>query len=221
MPGLCYNSGNPVERTTMPESSPDLHKKALKLSWFTLGYNAVECAASIAAGLMAGSVALIGFGLDSLIESLSAGIMIWRFARHGKGTEEEEERIEHRAEKAVGITFVVLAAYVLYESVEKLVSREIPEPSLFGIGIAAASIITMPILYAVKIKTGKEIGSKSLIADSRETLACAFLSAALLLGLGANYFFGFWQADPIVGLIIVVMLVREALEILRDEESDE
>ena len=205
----------------MPESQPDLHKKALKLSWFTLGYNSVECAASIAAGLMAGSVALIGFGLDSLIESLSAGIMIWRFNKHGKISEEEEERIEHRAEKLVGVTFLILAAYVLYESIDKLVSREIPEPSLFGMGIAAASIIVMPILYAVKIKTGREIGSKSLIADSKETLACTFLSAALLLGLGANYFFGFWQADPIVGFIIVVFLAREALEILRGEEEEE
>ncbi len=205
----------------MPENTASLHKRALFLSWFTIAYNVAEGALSIFAGTVAGSVALIGFGLDSAIESLSAGIMVWRFTRHGKISEEEEERVERRAEKAVGVTFLVLAAYVLYESIEKLVSREISEPSLLGMGIAIASIIVMPWLYAVKLRTGRAIGSGSLIADSKETLACAFLSAALLLGLGANYFFGFWQADPIVGLIIVFYLAREALEILRGEEKED
>ena len=203
------------------ESAPDLHRRAQLLSWFTIAYNVIECALSIFAGLAAGSVALIGFGLDSAIESLSAGIMVWRFAKHGKITEEEEERVERRAERLVGFTFLILAAYVLYESVEKLLSREIPEPSLLGMGIAVASIIIMPVLYAAKLRTGRAIGSGSLIADAKETLACAFLSVALLMGLGANYFFGFWQADPIAGFVIVIFLAREGLEILRGEEVED
>ena len=197
------------------------HKRALLLSYFTIGYNAIECILSIIAGMLAGSIALIGFGLDSLIESLSALIMVWRFTKHGKVSGEEEERVEKRAERLVGYTFLIFAAYILYESIEKLINHEIAEPSLLGIGIALASIIVMPILYKMKLNTGKAINSRSLIADSKETLACAFLSVALLLGLGANYLFGFWQADSLVGLLIVFYLAREGIEILRGEEEGE
>ena len=205
----------------MPDPKSGLHKRALLLSYFTVGYNVVEFVLSIAAGVVANSIALIGFGLDSLIESLSAGIMVWRFAKHGKISEEEEERVEHLAEKLVGYSFLILSAYVLYESISKLVRREIPEPSLFGMFIAIASIIIMPFLYYVKMKTGKAINSRSLVADSKETLACALLSVALLIGLGANYLFGLWQADPIVGFIVVFFLAKEAIEILRGEEAGE
>jgi len=197
-----------------------LHKRALLLSYFTIAYNVVEFILSIIAGILANSVALIGFGLDSLVESLSAGIMVWRFSKHGKISKEEEERIEQRAETLVGYTFLILAAYILYESIDKFVNHEIPEPSLFGIIIAFASIIIMPILYKMKYQTGKALNSKSLIADSKETLACTFLSAALLIGLGANYLFGFWQADLIVGFLIVIYLVRESMEILRGEREE-
>ena len=196
-------------------SDSKLHRRALLLSYFSLAYNVIEFVLSIIAGVLSNSIALIGFGLDSLVESLSAGIMIWRFSKHGKISKEEEEKIEQKAERLVGYTFLILAAYILYESIDKLVSNEIPDPSLFGIIIAFASLIIMPILYLVKNRTGKEIGSKSLIADSKETLACTFLSIALLLGLGANYLFGFWQADPIVGFVIVVYLVKEGIEIIK------
>ena len=199
----------------MPTSK--LHKRALLLSYFTIAYNVVEFILSIIAGTLANSVALIGFGLDSLVESLSAGIMVWRFSKHGKISQEEEERIEQKAETLVCYTFLILAVYILYEAIDKFVNHEIPEPSLFGIIIAFASIILMPILYKMKYKTGKALNSKSLIADSKETLACTFLSVALLIGLGANYLFGFWQADPIVGFVIVIYLVRESTEILRGE----
>ena len=196
-------------------SDSKLHRRALLLSYFSITYNVIEFILSIIAGVLSNSIALIGFGLDSLVESLSAGIMIWRFSKHGKISKEEEERIEQKAERLVGYTFLILAAYILYESIDKLVSNEIPDPSLFGIIIAFASLIIMPILYLLKNRTGKEIGSKSLIADSKETLACTFLSIALLLGLGANYLFGFWQADPIVGFVIVVYLVKEGIEIIK------
>jgi len=197
----------------------NLYKRVLQLSYFTVGYNIIECALSIIFGIVAGSIALVGFGLDSLVESLSAGIMAWRFNKQGKMSEGEEERIENRAEKFVGFTFLILGAYILYESIIKLVKNEVPERSLVGIGIAIASIIVMPFLYYFKNKIGKDIKSKSLIADSKETLVCAFLSVTLLIGLGANYLFGFWQADPIVGFIIVFYLAKEGIEIVRGKEE--
>jgi cation diffusion facilitator family transporter len=199
----------------------ELNKKALLLSYFTVGYNVIEGIVSIIAGIMAsGSIALIGFGLDSFIESLSGGIMIWRFRKHGKVSEEEEEKAEKIATKLIASTFFILGAYVLYESIKKLWLREIPDPSLFGIIIAIVSMIVMPFLFYAKYKTGKKLNSKSLVADSKETLACTFLSVALLIGLGLNYFFKLWQADPIVGLIVVIFLVREGFETLEEEDEE-
>jgi divalent metal cation (Fe/Co/Zn/Cd) transporter len=198
----------------------DLNKKALLLSYFTVGYNVLEGVVSILAGLLAGgSIALIGFGLDSFVESLSGGVMIWRFRKHGKISEEEEEKVERRATRLVAYTFFILGAYILYESVRKLYLREAAEPSLFGIIIAVVSVVVMPVLFYAKYRTGKSIGSRSLVADSRETLACVFLSVSLLIGLGLNYLYGIWQADPIVGLIIVGFLVKEGYETLTEEEE--
>jgi len=198
--------------------SSKLHKEALSLSYFTVGYNIAEGVASIFAGLLAGSIALIGFGLDSAVESLSGGVMIWRFRKHGKVSEEEEARIENKAVRLVAYTFFILGAYILYESIKKLYFQEVPDPSLLGIIIAILSIIVMPILFYKKYKIGKAIKSKSLVADSKETLACVFLSVALLIGLGLNYLYGWWQADPIVGLIIVAFLFKEGYETLKDED---
>jgi divalent metal cation (Fe/Co/Zn/Cd) transporter len=193
-----------------------LHKRALSLSYFTVGYNIVEGVVSVLAGLWAGSVALVGFGLDSFVESFSGGVMIWRFSRHEKLSEEEEERVEKKAVRLVAYTFFIFAAYVLYESVKKLYLHEAPAPTLLGIVIALVSIIVMPILFFMKYKTGKAIGSRSLVADSKETLACVFLSVSLLIGLGLNYLFGLWQADPAVGLVIVLFLVKEGYGALEE-----
>ena len=195
-----------------------LHKKALILSYVTVGYNVLEGTASILSGVFAGSIALIGFGLDSFIESLSGGVMIWRFSQGTQISQEEEERIEKKATRLVAYTFFILGAYVLYESIKKLVVSEIPVPSLIGIIIAVVSLVLMPILYFVKMKTASALGSSSLIADAKETLACTLLSAALLVGLGLNYLAGIWQADPIVGVIIVVFLFREGYEILNEND---
>lgn len=189
-----------------------LFKRALFLEYFTIGYNLLEAFVSILFGSMANSIALIGFGLDSIVESLSGMVLVWRLRQHGKITAEQEEKIEKRAQMFVAVTFFVLAAYVLYESIGKLITQEIPQTSLPGIVIAIVSIIVMPILMVQKYRIGKKIGSKALIADSKETLACAFLSLALLIGLGSHYLFGFWQADPFVGLVIVVFLAREGIE---------
>ena len=186
-----------------------LHKKALLLSYFTVGYNVLEGITSIFAGLFAGSIALVGFGSDSFVESLSGGVMIWRFRKHGKITEEEEEKVELKATRLIAYTFFILGFYILYESVKKLCSHEIPGPSLLGIIIAIVSIIVMPVLFYMKYQTGKSVNSKSLVADSKQTLACTFMSVALLIGLGLNYLYGLWWADPVVGLIIVVFLIKE------------
>ena len=194
------------------------HKRALRLSYFTLFYNILEGLVSVFAGALAGSIALIGFGMDSFIESLSGGVMIWRFTVHGRVSHEEEERIESKAVKLVGYTFFILGAYVLYESLEKLYFGEAPDPSLFGIIIAVISLIVMPALFYMKYRTGKSIGSRSLIADSKQTLACMFMSAALLVGLGSNYLFGLWWADPMTGIIIVGFLFREGYEALREKK---
>ncbi len=196
----------------------NLRQQALRLSYFTIAYNVVECALALVAGFLAGSIALVGFGLDSLVESLSGGVMIWRFARHESLSAEEEERLERRAIKIVGYTFFVLAAYVFYESLEKLILQEPPAPSLLGIIIALASMIVMPLLFYRKYQTGKSLGSASLMADSKQTLACASLSVALLIGLGLNYWFGVWQADPVIGLVIVALLAREGYHTLKEKK---
>jgi len=194
------------------------HKKALLLSYFTVAYNIIEGIISIFAGLMAGSIALVGFGLDSFVESLSGGVMIWRFRQHGKISEEKEEEVEKKAARFVAYTFFILGAYVLYESINKLYYQEIPKPSLLGMIIALISIIVMPVLYYAKFAKGKTINSKSLIADSKQTLACMILSVALLVGLGLNYLAGFRQADPIVGMLIVIFLIKEGYTTLKEEE---
>jgi divalent metal cation (Fe/Co/Zn/Cd) transporter len=190
-------------------------RRALLLSYFTVAYNILEGVLSLLAGGLASSIALIGFGMDSFIESSSGGIMIWRFSQ-SRLSEAEEKRVEARAVKLVGWSFFVLAAYVLFEAARKLITREVPEPSLFGIIIAATSLVVMPALFVAKQRTGRKLGSRSLLADSKQTLACTFMSLALLLGLLANRLFGFWRADPIVGLFIGAWLVREGVETLKE-----
>jgi len=198
------------------DMSATLHRRALLLSYFTVGYNVLECLVSLLAGYLAGSIALVGFGLDSFVESLSGGVMIWRF-RHRPGlSPEKEEGIERRAIKIVGYTFLALGAYVLYESLEKLYFREIPSPSLLGLIVAISSLLVMPGLYFYKYRTGKSLNSRSLMADSKQTLACAWLSLALLIGLGLNYVYGFWQADPLIGLVVVGFLFKEGWETLKE-----
>ncbi len=193
-----------------------LYKKALILSYITVTYNILEGIVSVFAGGLANSIALIGFGLDSFVESLSGFIMIWRFKKYETYNEEQHEKIENKAARLVGYTFFILSAYILYESMKKLLIHEVPEPSLLGIIIAIISLITMPLLFLIKYRTGKKLKSKSLIADSKQTFACMLLSFALLLGLGGNYLFGFWQADPIVGLFIATFLIKEGYETIKE-----
>jgi divalent metal cation (Fe/Co/Zn/Cd) transporter len=198
-----------------------LHRKALRLEYFTVGYNAFEAIASIIAGKIAGSISLVGFGLDSIVESLSGLVMIWRLRKHGRIDKDEEERIERRAKKFVGLTFFLLALYVLVESVRKIVLRQTPDPSIPGIVIAVLSLIIMPLLAGRKMNIGKEIKMGSLIADAKETVVCSFLSLALLIGLVTRMAFDFRLADPIVGLIIVVYLLKEGCELLFEQEEED
>lgn len=196
-----------------------LYRKALLLSYFTVGYNIIEGLVSIFSGLIAGSTALIGFGVDSFIESLSGSVMIWRFRKADKLSEEQVENIERKALKLIAFTFFILGGYVLYEGGKSLLYNEAPERSLIGIIVTILSLIIMPILTYFKYQTGKQLKSKSLMADSKQTLACVVLSVTTLIGLGLNYLFGFWQADPIAGFLIALYLWKEGYEAYRGEED--
>lgn len=196
----------------MESGNDSLWRTALLLEYFTVAYNIAEAALSILSGMLAGSIALVGFGLDSIVESLSALVLIWRLRRHGTVSSGDEEEIERTARRFVAVTFFLLGIYVLYESAGKLLGHEGAQPSAAGILIAIASILIMPVLAGKKQSVGTAIGSRALVADSKETMACAFLSVTLLLGLGANYLFGFWQADPLAGIVIVLFLFREGYE---------
>ena len=194
-------------------------KRALLLSIATVGYNLVEGVAAVTVGLITNSSALFSFGLDSFTESLSGSVMIWRFGK--ERSEEDEERIEQKAQKLVAYTFFILGAFVLYDAITALLFHEEPEKSLFGIVVAVLSLIIMPALMLAKYRTGKLLKSKSLIADSKQTLACVIMSATLLLGVGLNYFFGLWWADPVAAIAIAIMLFHEGKEALEGEEDED
>jgi len=196
------------------EEKPRLVKKALRLEWFLVSYNVIEAVVSISFGILAMSIALVGFGLDSVIEVSAAGILIWRLSHHG--TEEEESKKEKIALFFVGGTFFALALYVLYESGMKLIYQEKPEASLVGIVIAVLSLIIMPTLGLMKKRIAKQIGSKALEADAMETLICAYLSFTLLLGLGLNALYGWWWADPMAALAMVYFIVKEGWEAVEE-----
>ena len=170
------------------------------------------------AGWLAGSIALVGFGLDSAVESVSGGVVIWRLLKHGKISHEEEERVEKKAVRFIGISFFMLGAYVAFDSARKLYLHEHPEPTLFGIIIAALSLIIMPVLAYSKYTAGKKMGSRSVVADSKQTFICSLLSFALFSGLGLNYLFGYWWADPASALIIVAFIIREGFTALKEEK---
>jgi len=184
-------------------------QKALVLEYFTVAYNVLEAIASVAFGVLAGSIALVGFGLDSVVESLSGLVLVWRLRRHGKVSVDEETGSEKLAQRLVAAGFIVLGVYVIYESVNRLVTNDVAQPSVAGIVIALLSLVIMPVLAWRKRVIGAGIGSMALLADAKETAICGILSAALLFGLLANYLFGFWQADPLAGIVIALFLFHE------------
>jgi divalent metal cation (Fe/Co/Zn/Cd) transporter len=196
-----------------------LHE-ALRLGYFTVGWNVVEAVVAIAAAWVAASRALAGFGLDSVVESLSAVVLIWRL-RVERRDPERAERVEHQAVRLIGLTFFLLAAFVGFESVRSLVGRHEPDASLVGIVLTAVSLVVMPILARRKRVLGIEMGSKAVETDSAQTRACAYLSAVVLVGLVLNAAFGWWWADPVAALIVVVILIQEGREALTAEHIDD
>jgi divalent metal cation (Fe/Co/Zn/Cd) transporter len=183
------------------------------LSWLSLAYMTAEGAIAVVAGVLAGSVALIGFGLDSAIEGFASGIIVWRFTGHRIFS----EAAETRARKLVAIQFFVLAPYVGVESVQALVRGERPDASLLGIGLAAASLVVMPYLGIAKERLADRLGSAATKGEGRQNMLCAYLSGALLLGLVGNAAFGAWWLDPLVGLLIAGVAVKEGIEAWRGE----
>jgi divalent metal cation (Fe/Co/Zn/Cd) transporter len=177
-----------------------------RLEYLTLGWNAVEAVVAVGAGVIAGSTSLVGFGIDSVIESMSGAVLLWRLH------DEQGERRERTALRLVGVSFLVLAGYVAYESASDLIRQDRPEVSYVGIGLAIASLIVMPLLARAKRKVAARMGSHALHADSRQTDICGYLSAVLLFGLGANALFGWWWADPVAGLLMVLLIGKEGVE---------
>jgi cation diffusion facilitator family transporter len=198
-----------------------LLKRGLRLEYLTVGWNVIEGIIAIAAGIASGSVALIAFGVDSFVETISGGVLIWRLGAEERGGLDEEaiERVERRAEILVGVAFLMLAAYVAFESVRTLIAAEAPDVSPVGIILTAVSIVVMLWLARAKRETGEALGSRALIADSKQTRACWYLSAVALVGLGLNAALGWWWADPIAALVIVGLLVREGWEALQGDDD--
>jgi divalent metal cation (Fe/Co/Zn/Cd) transporter len=209
---------------TDASSRDSLLRKALWLEWTTIAWNLAEGAASIVAGILAGSVALVAFGADSAIEVVSAVALLRRLAAERSGVSDEDgERQERRALWLVGTTFFLLSAYLLVRSGVTLWFHRAPETSAVGIAITVAALVAMPLLARSKMKVGKLLGSRALVADAKETLACAWLAAITLAGLLLNALFAWWWADPVAALLLVPFLFhegKEAIEHARAEDDD-
>ena len=199
-----------------------LLRYGLLLEYLTVGWNIVEGIIAIAAGVASGSIALVGFGMDSFVESISGVVLVWRLRVERDGAAVERvEQVEHRAERLVGVAFLVLAAYVTFEALSSLIGGEEPDASVVGIVLTSVSIPVMLWLAAAKRRTGEALGSRALIADSKQTRACWYLSVVTLAGLGANAVLGWWWADPLAALGIAVLLLREGLEAVRGDEDED
>lgn len=202
---------SPVGLSNAPEAAREhLRRAGRRLEWFTILYNIAEAAIALASGLLANSIALIGFGLDSLIEVTSASALLWRL-QHDR----DSEARERRALRIVGVCFFALAAYVAYESFESLLTQSKPLPSTPGLLLALASVLLMPFLARAKRRLATRLGSAALAADSKQTDFCAYLSAILLAGLAANQFLSWWWADPTASLFMSAIIAREGFDAFR------
>jgi divalent metal cation (Fe/Co/Zn/Cd) transporter len=204
-----------VDATTSAAASrrEALERRARWLARATIAYNLAEGAVAIAAGVAAGSIALISFGGDSLVECLSAVVILWQF----RGVAEDRER---RALRLIGLAFFALAAYVTVESLRALATGADADPSPVGIALAALSLAVMPLLSWLKRRTGRELGSRTVVADSVQTLLCTYLSAALLGGLLLNALWGWSWADPVAALVVAAVAAREGREAWRGEACE-
>jgi divalent metal cation (Fe/Co/Zn/Cd) transporter len=190
-------------------------REGRRLEYFTLGWNLTEALVGIGAGVIAGSIALIGFGVDSIIESFSGAILLWRLQRH-----KADEKREQLALKLVGISFFILAAYVAADAAKTLIQQEAPQASIVGVCLAAVSIIVMPILARAKRRVAVRLHSRALVADSRQTDLCACLSSILFVGLILNALFGWWWADSIAAILMIPIITREGIEALKGGACD-
>ena len=200
--------------TLTPERRERLHRRVRFIVAFTITYNVLEAVVAVWAGVLASSAALIGFGLDSVVEVLSALAVAWQFTR------KDPEKWEKVTVRAIGLAFFALAAYVTIDAVLSLVSMEAPDHSPLGLGITALSLLVMPALAWYETRTGRELGSKSVLADAKQLLLCVYLSGAVFIGLLLNSLLGWWWADSAAALVVAALAVREGVEAWRgDVES--
>lgn len=185
-----------------------LAKRARLLSWLSLFLVGAEGAVAITAGALAGSIALVGFGLDSVIEGFASLVIVWRFT----GARIHSQDAEDRAQRLVALQFFLLAPYVGFESLRALIGGERPDETMLGIGLAVASVISMPILGIAKQRLAEQLGSAATKGEGRQNMLCAYMAAALLVGLVANATLGAWWLDPMVGLLIAGIAVKEGRE---------
>ncbi len=199
----------------------DMNRWARRALWLVAGtmvYNVVEAAVALWAGWRAGSIALVGFGLDSIIELVAATVVLWRMGIEVRGADAERvEAAEQRVRRVVGVTFFALALYVTGQSAWTLWTRAVPEESLVGIVLAVASLVIMPLIAWGKLRAAAALDSGALRAEAKETLACSYLSFCLFLGLGLHALVGWWWADPIAALLMVPWLIKEGREGFEDE----
>jgi divalent metal cation (Fe/Co/Zn/Cd) transporter len=197
------------------EHRQGLHRRALRLEYFTIGWNVIEAVVAIGAGIIAGSVALIGFGVDSGIEVISAIGLLWRLRKAGPtATVQEESAAERRALYLVAATFFLLAAYISLQAITALAGREAPETSTVGLVLSVLSLLIMPALAYSKQRTGREMGSRALVADAAETWVCSYLSLALLAGVGLYFLFDWWWADAVGALAMLPVILWQGWETL-------
>jgi divalent metal cation (Fe/Co/Zn/Cd) transporter len=194
-----------------PQSA--LVRRAKLLARIGIAWHAVEATVAIAAGAVAGSIALVGFGADSLIESVAGFVLLWRFAGERAGS----EAAERRAQKLIGASFFVLAAYVGVEALRNLATTAHPDVSYVGIGLSIVTLLTMPPLAIAKGRVGDKLGSSATKSEGRQNMLCAYLSAALFVGLSANALFGAWWADPATALLIAGVAVKEGRDAWRGQ----
>jgi divalent metal cation (Fe/Co/Zn/Cd) transporter len=190
-----------------------------RVEYFTIVWNTVEGLVAVIAGLIAGSISLVGFGMDSFIEVTSGSVLLWRMSVDANVR--DRERNENRALKIVGICFLALAAYIAYESGTDLWSKRGPERSIPGIILACVSLVVMPLLSRAKRRVGNSLGSAAMHADAKQTEFCTYLSAILLAGLLLNAFGGWWWADPVASLIMVPIIAKEGIEGLQGKACDD
>jgi len=190
-----------------------LVRRAKLLAWLGVVWHGVEAAVAVVAGLAAGSIALVGFGADSLIESVAGFVLLWRFAASRAASESSERR----AQQVIAVSFFVLAAYVGFEAVRNLAGGDHPDASVVGIALSVFTLLTMPPLAIAKGRVGEQLGSSATKSEARQNMLCAYLSAALLVGLSANAVLGWWWADPATAIVIAAVAVREGREAWRGE----